>query len=232
MSDLQPAGNDSRSLLDLTKGIFSLILSLRRESDYGEAENLRRKINDFLAGMETAGREAGFIRDDLEAAKFALVVFLDETVLASQWAGREAWRDQPLQLSLFGERGGGTRFFTELEKLRRQGDLKRDVLEVYHMCLTLGFQGQYRVSGKSQLEAVIADLRNQLGHDPRDRRELKISPHGKPRDRSVARAEDTFPFWKIAGIGVAVVLVLFLVFFFLAGYNTGQAISAMPKLTS
>ncbi len=232
MSDLQPAGNESKSLLDLTSGIFSLILSLRKNSDFGNSEHLRQQINNFLAGMEKAGVDAGFTRADLDSAKFALVVFLDETILNSQWSDRDSWQNKPLQLSLFGERGGGSRFFSQLEELRAAGNQKREVLEVYHLCLTLGFSGQYRISGKSQLEALIADLRNQLGYNPRDIRELKISPHGKPRDRSVALAEDAFPFWKFTALGFGILLVLFAIFFFTASYHTGQVIEAMPNLAS
>ena len=228
MSNLQPATNQSPSLVDLTTGMFSLIISLRDGQDFGEVEHLRQQVVNFLSGLDRAGAEAGFIREDMEAAKFALVIFLDETILNSRWDKREIWRDNPLQLSIFGERGGGSKFFKELEKLRQHGDLKRDVLEIYHICLTLGFQGQYRVSSPAQLQTIIADLRNQLGYDPRDRRELKLSPHGKPRDRSVAMSEDSFPFWKIAGISVGVLVILFIVFYFIAGYSTGQAINSIP----
>ena len=52
MSELQPAGNESKSMLDLTTGVFSLILSLRDGSDFGEAEHLRRQINNFLAAIK------------------------------------------------------------------------------------------------------------------------------------------------------------------------------------
>lgn len=232
MSVLQPAGNESKSMLDLSTGMFSLILSLRENSDLGNAEHLRQQIKNFLGGMEKVGIAAGFTRSDLEAAKFALVVFLDEVILNSKWSDLEIWRDNPLQLSLFGERGGGTRFFSELETLRSAGNQKREVLEVYHLCLTLGFKGQFRISGQDQLDALLTDLRNQLGYDPNDRRELKISPHGKPRDRSVAAVRDTFPFWRFAALGVGVLLLLFIIFFFTAGYQTGQVIDAMPILPS
>lgn len=228
MTKLQPATNQSPGLVDLTTGMFSLIISLRNGQDFGDVEHLRQQANLFLAGFDREGAEAGFIREDLDAVKFALVVFLDETILNSRWDKREIWRDTPLQLSLFGERRGGGRFFTDLDKLRQHGEQKRDVLEIYHLCLTMGFQGQYQVSGKAQLEATIADLRNQLGYDPRDRRELKLSPHGKPRDLSVAVATDTFPFWKIAGITVGILVVLFIIFFFVAGYSTGQAVDSIP----
>jgi type VI secretion system protein ImpK len=231
MSNLQPATNQSPNMVDLTTGMFSLIISLRDGRDFGEVDHLRQQVNNFLAGLDRAGAEAGYIRDDMEAAKFALVVFLDETILNSHWDKREIWRDNPLQLSLFGERGGGSRFFKELEKLRQQGEAKREVLEVYHICLTLGFEGQYRVSGMTHLKAILADLRNQLGYDPRDKRELKLSPHGKPRDRSVALVQDTFPFWKIAGISIGVLVVLFIVFYFIAGYSTRQAIDAISVLS-
>lgn len=228
MADPRPATQQPPTLLDLSSPLFSLVLSLRGSSDFGEAEALRQRIATFFTSLESEGVQAGAIREDVEAVKFALSVFLDETILDSHWIRREEWRDRPLQHQFFGERRGGSLFFTRLDELRRQGEAKRPVLEVYHMCLTLGFQGQYTLSGKDQLQSIINDLNSQLGYDPRDRRELKLSPHGKRRDSPSSTARDTFPFWRIVGVGVGVLLILFVIFYVVASYQTGQAVDLMP----
>ncbi len=230
MAQNRAATRSRPSLLELSQGVFSLILSLRGGSNFGEAEPLRQRITGFLNGIESEGFAAGVVKEDLDAVRFALVAFLDETILKSQWLHREEWRDRPLQLDLFGERLGGTRFFNELDVLRRQGDARREVLEVYHLCLTLGFEGQYQVSGQDRLQTLIADLRNQLGYDPRDRRELKLSPHGKRRDSPVAEAGDDFPFWRIAGIAAGVLVVLFVIFVLILNHHTGQAVDTLEGL--
>lgn len=224
-----PARKPTRpSLLELTSGIFSLILSLRRAGDLGPEETLRQRITSYFAGFEREARDLGIVHEDVDKARFALVAFLDETVLDADWSQREPWRDRPLQLDLFAERRGGQRFFDELTQLRRLGEAKREVVEVYHQCLNLGFEGQYRISGREQLEQLKADLDRQLGYDPRDRRELKLSPHGKRRDSANALAEDNFPFWQMAAIASGVLIILFVVYLIWIGHATGQALEAIP----
>lgn len=229
MADIRPATQTPPTLLDLSSSLFSLVQSLRASSDFGEAEALRQRIATFFSALENEGIQAGAVREDLEAVKFALAVYLDEAILDSHWIRREEWRDRPLQHQFFGERRGGSLFFTRLDELRRQGDAKRPVLEVYHMCLILGFEGQYKLSGKEQLQGIIADLNNQLGYDPRDRRELKLSPHGKRRDSPSSTAQDTFPFWRIVGVAAGILLILFVIYYVIASYQTGQAVDLMPS---
>jgi type VI secretion system protein ImpK len=195
--------------------------------ELGQEGALRQRITSYLAGLEREAADQGIIREDLDKARFALVAFIDETILNSDWNQREIWRDRPLQLDLFAERRAGARFFDEMDHLRRQGEAKREVVEVYHQCLNLGFEGQYKVSGREQLAVVKSDLDRYLGYDARDRRELKLSAHGKRRDTASALAKDDFPFWRVAG-GIGVVfIVLFLVFMYWISHMAGQAVATI-----
>ncbi|MCA9753117.1 MAG: DotU family type IV/VI secretion system protein, partial [Gemmatimonadetes bacterium] len=92
-----------QSLPDLASSLFSLILSLRGSSAYGSEADLRGRINEYLERIEKEGREAGIAREDLEAVKYPLIAFIDETILNSDWDGRERWRERPLQLDHYGE---------------------------------------------------------------------------------------------------------------------------------
>jgi len=38
------------------------------------------------------------------------------------------------------------------------------------------------------------------------------------------RSKDEFPFWRLAAIGGAILVVLFLIFLFWINYTTGQAV--------
>jgi type VI secretion system protein ImpK len=215
------------SLLELASSVFAMILSLRQASDLGQEESLRQRITNHLAGFEREGLDLGVMGEDLDKARFALVAFIDETILDTNWSQREVWRDRPLQLDLFAERRAGGRFFDELDHLRRQGEPKREVVEVYHQCLNLGFEGQYRVSGRDQLAVVRSDLDRYLGFDSRDRRELKLSPHGKRRDTAYALAKDEFPFWRLAAFAGGTLVILFVIFLIWINYTSGQAVGSI-----
>lgn len=42
------------------------------------------------------------------------------------------------------------------------GTLNTDLLELYYLCLALGFEGKYKLQGREQLRALIQDLGRDL----------------------------------------------------------------------
>jgi len=198
------------TLLQLTSGLFSLVMTLRQTGRYGQEPELRDRLRRYLDAMDQHGLRCGYPQGDLTEAKFPLVAFIDEVILGSDWEYRERWRDRPLQLDLFGERTAGQRFFTRLEELRREGSARREVLEVYHLCLTLGFAGSYRITGLQALPPVIAALRRDLGYEPQDQREVRLAPNGLPRGGG--RLDDTMAesrFWRFWGIAAGIAVLLY-----------------------
>lgn len=104
-------------------------------------------------------------------AEFAVCATIDELILCSSWAGRDAWFAAPLQRTRYGTANAGEEFFTRLSALLKrleqggndtrpaQGDdtydMTRHVVEVYASCLALGFSGRYfHIADKPRLEAI------------------------------------------------------------------------------
>jgi type VI secretion system protein ImpK len=200
-------GRPRRSLQDLATGLFGLVISLRESGGgYGSEAELRQRILGTLGGLEREAAAAGYGRDDVEGLKFPLVAFIDEVILASNWEHRERWRDRPLQYELFGDRMAGARFFENLARIRRGGDAQRDLLEVYHLCLTLGFEGQYKVTGREALLPLVAEVRREL-----DTREVRLAPNGKRRDNPVGGLQARFPIWIVAGGAGLLLIVLYVI---------------------
>jgi type VI secretion system protein ImpK len=65
---------------------------------------------------------------------------------------------------VFGEFLGGEAFFGNLEHLLNQPDSEEmgDVLEVYLLCLSLGFQGRYAAGGGGELDAYKRRTRDKI----------------------------------------------------------------------
>jgi len=221
-------GPRPHSLLDLAGRLLALTLSLRRSADFGEEAALRQRIAAYLGEIEREGAAAGIGRDDVDALRYPLVAFIDETILASEWAHREKWRDRPLQLDLYGTRTAGTGFFERLAALRQAGEAKRELLEVYHLCLLLGFEGQYRVTGRQNLRLVVEELQGQLGYSARRAKEPRLSPHGKRREEATVEAGDGFPTRRVALFTVGALVILFLVFFIAINHGANQALELLP----
>ena len=95
-------------------------------------------------------------------ALYAIVAFMDEQILRSQWSGRQQWMSQPLQLTYFNENTAGEGFFTRMQALEQRPN-QAHVLEIYYLCLALGFRGtgpQWRRYHRSYgvMAAVMAPL--------------------------------------------------------------------------
>jgi len=67
------------------------------------------------------------------------------------------WPRRPLQEELFGHHVAGEVFFRNLQDLLTRGESQdlADVLEVYQLCLLLGFAGRYSLGGRGELKAII-----------------------------------------------------------------------------
>jgi len=81
-------------------------------------------------------------------AFFAVIALLDESVLKLQSPAFADWAQRPLQEEMFGHNRAGEVFFEHLRALLARQDSQEtaDCLEVYCLCMLLGFKGQYALS--------------------------------------------------------------------------------------
>jgi type VI secretion system protein ImpK len=141
---------------------LTVTVRLRRgESVATDAETFRNRIKTILAGVTREMDGRGFDRGNVKLAVFGFTAFLDESVLNSTDPIFRDWPRRPLQEEVFGEHTGGEKFYQNLEALLRQSDSGElaDVLEVYLLCLLLGFHGRYPAGGPEldQFASVVGD---------------------------------------------------------------------------
>lgn len=169
---------------------------------------LKRRIQTLLEDMERKGNELGLQKRDLDDAKYAIVAFIDEQLFRAPWAGRQEWMLEPLQFLYFNENTAGEGFFTRLDALERDPQ-RLHVLEIYYLCLTLGFQGKYAVRGGDGLAAVIDRIAAMLARATPNGEIL--SPRGIPADVGRGGARREAPVLIIGGGAVALAILLAIV---------------------
>ncbi|MBX3231380.1 MAG: type IVB secretion system protein IcmH/DotU [Labilithrix sp.] len=184
---------------------------LSASAQFAEAPNLpspdimKRRIATLLEDMERKATELGIQKRDLDDAKYAIVAFIDEQLFRARWAGRQEWMLEPLQLLYFNENTAGEGFFERLDALERD-PARVHVLEVYYLCLALGFQGKYAVRGGDGLGAVTDRIVGILARaTPRGD---TLSPHDAPADTRGMRARRETPVLVVGGIVVAVAILV------------------------
>ena len=81
-------------------------------------------------------------RPDWQLAKYALVSWIDEVMLEAPWDGHAWWNENVLEVEMFNQRLAHEDFYL---RARDAGSLpQRDALEVFYVCVVLGFRGLYR----------------------------------------------------------------------------------------
>jgi len=152
------------ALVDLMQEGFHLLSMLRNGCrPPGDAE-FAASVRQYLDDFERRARDQRAAADDITAAKYAFCAALDEIVLSSSFPLRAAWERRPLQLMLFGDQLAGEHFFDQLEQLRIKGAERLPALQVFHMCLLLGFQGRYALESADRLAYLIARLGDEIAH--------------------------------------------------------------------
>lgn len=210
-------------LPDICADLLTFIQSIRKASDPGEYDPFRSKAESLVSAMEQRARDADFPAPLIEMAKFALVGFLDETILQSNWALRDLWAGNPLQLQYFNEFNAGEEFYTKLETLRNADDPKKlDVLEVYFLCLALGFKGKYADLRGMEKIKVLADSISKELRKARSKAD-GLSPEWEPKDQNAGVVKE-FPVWMVVVGCSAVLLVLYFLFSTILGNVTDTVI--------
>jgi type VI secretion system protein ImpK len=123
-----------------------------------DAASFRAQLWGAVKQAEDDARRRGYSTDDIELAVFAVVAFLDESILNLRLPVFADWPRQPLQEERYGHHVAGEIFFQNLTKLLTRTDSHElaDLLEVYQLALLLGFAGRYSIGGRGELRSVAA----------------------------------------------------------------------------
>ncbi len=188
------AASEKPTLKDLVKDFISMALIVRKGRQVTSVSAFEASVDTFFKALERDARSANYSVEQVKDTQYALCAFLDESVLRSgDNELRRHFELQPLQFRYFGVHLAGEGFFEKIDALR--GDVKQnlDVLEVYHLCLALGFEGKFSLGQKDQLRY----LANTLGQDiARFRKTPKaLSPDWALPDQVSQMLRHEVPLW-------------------------------------
>ncbi len=164
----QMGGVAARSNLALIyQEILTVITRFRsNRQSVKDALSFRNQVKGAISSAEAEAARRGYAADDVRLATFAVVAFLDESILNSNNPLFTDWPRMPLQEELFGTHQAGEMFFNCIDRLMAKGDSPQsvDVLEIFDLCLWLGFRGRYSMSGQEAVRSVASTVMEKLQH--------------------------------------------------------------------
>ena len=157
--------------------IFTYVIETLDQISHNQgvaAEEVRQRLdNRFREAEAQLGSRKGW-----ELAKYALVAWIDDVMIGAPWGGGEWWENNSMEFSHFNTRDRATEFFKRAEEAGQLS--RRDPLEVFYVCVVLGFRGLYGLP-----EAAF--LAEHLGLPPR------IDEWAKRTSRSIELAQGRPP---------------------------------------
>jgi type VI secretion system protein ImpK len=128
------------------------------------AETFRAQIRQALQAAGQDAMSRGYPQADVQLALYAVVAFVDESVLNCRQTAFADWPRLPLQEELFGGHVAGESFFENLQRVLERADSRQtaDLLEVFYLCLLLGYRGRYAVSSKGELRTLMGQAQQKI----------------------------------------------------------------------
>lgn len=214
------ASSGLNPLVAAANPLLNLVPQLRATPSHPNPDGLREHLVNQMRVFESRAKTLGYSQEKVLAARYVLCTFLDETAASTPWGGSGQWARNSLLVTFHNEAWGGEKFFLLLNKLAETPDQNRDLLELMYVCISLGFEGRYRVmeGGRAQLDALrerlLVMLRQQSGEPDRalSPRWQGVTIQGHPVLRLM-------PLWVLGAVLGVLLLGLYLIY----SYNLGQA---------
>lgn len=140
----------TQSLASCYENAFTIILRLAalNQQSAANSQDFRTSIRAALKAAMEQAKALGYASEANQLAFFALVALLDESVLKLQSPAFADWAQRPMQEEMFGHNRAGEVFFDNLRTLLARQDSQEtaDCLEIYCLCMLLGFKGKYALA--------------------------------------------------------------------------------------
>lgn len=225
------SGTRGENLALVYQELLTAIIRLRTDrQDVTNAEVFRAQV---LAAVKTADQHArarGYTDDDIRLALFAVIAFLDESILNLRKPIFKDWVRRPLQEELFGRHVAGELFFDNLQQIlgRRDTEDVADLLEVYYLCLLLGYLGKYSIVSKADLRSLMGQVEEKIQRVRKSSRELSPNWRLPLETQGLARMDPWFRRLAIVLSAVAVTALLLFIIYKLSLDSGAQTLRMMP----
>ena len=207
--------------------VITVIVRVRANAtSVRDAQGFRSQFLGALATAEEAAVRAGYRREDAALAKFSTVAFLDESILNSDNSVLAGWAQKPLQEEVFGVHVAGELFYRNLDRCLEQQDSPElaDLLEVFGLCLRLGFRGRFRNTNSGEIRTYLQRILERIA---RIREKIPVPVPVLPATAATVDPWQKRLLWIAAG-SVLVALLLFAVY----SLTLRSGIAALSSLSS
>lgn len=198
----QLRGLEDNRLIDAATPLLGLVIRVRRLAQFQDVERLYRQVVDEVTAVDRELIEQGYERPTVVAYRYVLCAFIDEAVLGTDWGAHSVWSQHSLLSRFHNETWGGEKVFAILGRMEQEPERYRDMLAFIYLCLSLGFEGRYKVmeNGRDEYEQIVRGLYEQLKAQRKNDEPAPLADAMVNVTPSRNRLRSGLPLWGIAGL--------------------------------
>ncbi len=210
--------------------LLQLLARLRNTLNQPDPGDLRERAVAGMREFEKRSRDSGVSLELVRPAHYALCASLDDAVLNTPWGSTGVWDARSLVSTFHQEVRSGERFFNLLRQMCQTPGTFLPVIELMYLCMSLGFQGQYRLSARGPAEldrlreevyAILVRQRQQI--------EPELSPHWRGVTAPYRSLRPIVPLWVVGSAALAVLAALFIWFTTSLAANSDDLFARMMR---
>lgn len=141
--------------------LLMMVPTLRTAHPPADVGVTRARLIEMIRDFDAAAIKQGLPDDQRNIARYALCTVVDEAIQMTPWGTAANWAQQSLLIHFFKENWGGEKFFQILDKMSETPARFTSLLELFYVCLAVGFMGRFHLAGAQGRQAVT-DLRERL----------------------------------------------------------------------
>lgn len=198
---VQNIGPNINELISCTATLIGVYSHLKNSMSHNDENGLHSRLINEIKLFEKHSKELMIKPEVVLASRYILCSMLDEAIMNTPWGSSGSWSQHTLLSTFHNETSGGEKFYLVLDRMRETPAENIDILELMYLCLSIGFEGKYRVisNGKEQIELIRDDLfsliRNIRGEFERD---LSFGWSGQQSNASTLT--EYLPIWVVASV--------------------------------
>jgi len=220
--------SEKNPLFSSSLTLLTLVTQLRQSMSHQDVPVLREQLISEIKQFESRAMELQCPQEQVQTARYALCSLIDEVILNTPWGSKSIWATESLLVSFHKESWGGEKFFQILKNIIGKPELYFNLLELFYYCLSLGFEGKYKIQerGISELQAIRENLYEILKKQRGElENTLSLQWRGVGDKRNLLARY--VPLWVIGAVAALIIMLIFSSFL----YTINQASAPMISQT-
>lgn len=146
---------DMNFFLLTSSALFKQLAIVQSSYEVGPINDVRQSFIDTINEYTNTLTEQNIEESQMLFSRYILCTFIDELINTTYFGQENNWSSNSLLRIFHNESYGGENFFRLLDKFLKAPAKYIYILELMYVCLSLGFQGKYRVDTMNKEELII-----------------------------------------------------------------------------